>query len=181
MNSNEFIVTLPSYSSKKTYPENGPSCFKVLLPTALELEAEWEVALMNMHYPFNWPNYEQDYVAVFAKLKDLEPGLVKNFHNSCANHKLKFLNESKAIAIYHYLEDYLEEINDDDCTDYKLIKVPTGYYPNPGAIAKYVTTWFNKSPPSLQRGRKSWRLDCNYDPYIGKVDFVEHNLYGTAS
>ena len=176
MNTNEFIVTLPSYACKQSFPENGPSSFKVLLPTALELEAEWEVALMNIHYPFNWPNYEQDYVAVFAKLKDLEKGLVKNFHNSCQNNKLKFLNESKTIAIYHYLEEYLEEINDDDCTDYKLIKIPTGYYPNPGAIAKYVTSSFNKSPPSLQRGRKSWRLDSNYDPYIGKVDFVEHNI-----
>ena len=124
MNANEFIVTLPSYACKKNYPDNGPSCFKVLLPTARYLEAEWEVALMNIHYPFNLPNYEQDYVAVFAKLKDLETGLVKNFHNSCQNNKLKFLNESKTIAIYHYLEDYLEEINDDDCSDYKLIKIP---------------------------------------------------------
>ncbi|KAF0146331.1 MAG: hypothetical protein FD143_3341 [Ignavibacteria bacterium] len=139
MSTEQFIVTLPSNSCKQTFPDNHPNLFKVQLPKALEFEGEWEVALMNIHYPFNWANYQEDYVAVFAKLKELETGLVK-------------------------------------CTDYKLIKIPTGYYPNPGAIAKYVTNWFNKAPPNLRRGRKSWRLDCNYDPYLGKVDFVEHNI-----
>ena len=75
----------------------------------------------------------------------------------------------------------MEEINDDDCTDYKLIKIPTGYYPNPGAIAKYVT-----------RGLTNHLLAFNGEGNLGdliritthileKSTFLNTISYGTAS
>jgi hypothetical protein len=77
--------------------------------------------------------------------------------------------------LYQDLEDYLEEIKDKN-TDYKLIKIPTSYYANSGAVAKFLTNWFNRRPPTQKRARKTWRLDSFYDSYTGTVSFIVQNI-----
>lgn len=49
---NDFYLTLPS----NTAPENKTSTFTVRLPTKLELQGKWEVALSEIQYPHSWNN-----------------------------------------------------------------------------------------------------------------------------
>ena len=56
-----FYITLPSNSSQGDYPENTLAHFKVKLPYTVLLEGEWEVGLVEMHYPHRWYNYHNSY------------------------------------------------------------------------------------------------------------------------
>lgn len=49
---NDFYLTLPS----NTEPENKTGNFSVLLPTKLQLRGKWEVALVEIQYPYSWNN-----------------------------------------------------------------------------------------------------------------------------
>jgi hypothetical protein len=49
---NDFYLTLPS----NTVPENRTSNFSVHLPTKLDLQGKWEVALSEIQYPHSWTN-----------------------------------------------------------------------------------------------------------------------------
>ena len=51
-------LTLLSNASAKLYPKNRPNCFTTKLCKSLDFGGceDWEVALMNIQYPVNWPN-----------------------------------------------------------------------------------------------------------------------------
>lgn len=55
-----FYVTLISDSSKNFFPENKISQFTTQLPSAVDLNAEWEVALVDFMYPHTWYNIGKD-------------------------------------------------------------------------------------------------------------------------
>ena len=46
-----FYLTLPSNSSMDYHPENTLTNFVTRLPTVIDLEGSWEVALMEIQYP----------------------------------------------------------------------------------------------------------------------------------
>ena len=52
-----FYVTLPSNSSLEEYPDNTLSSFRVKMVQTVILEGDWEVGLVEMHYPQRWYNY----------------------------------------------------------------------------------------------------------------------------
>ena len=70
--SEEFMLTLPSNASTKYYPNNKPNSYKVLLPATLDLQRTWEVAIVNIQYPFNWPNFNEEFVAFMVSVKESE-------------------------------------------------------------------------------------------------------------
>ena len=47
-------LTLPSNSPE--FPENTPANFRVKLPNPIHLIGEWEMALVEIQYPFSWNN-----------------------------------------------------------------------------------------------------------------------------
>jgi len=47
----DFYMVLPSNASPQVYPENKTSNYKIQLSERVELHGEWEVALMEFHYP----------------------------------------------------------------------------------------------------------------------------------
>ena len=47
----EFQITLPSNSSPRFHPTNGPNNFTVQLPIEYQLDGPWEVALIDIIYP----------------------------------------------------------------------------------------------------------------------------------
>ena len=49
-----FYVTLPSNGSKRFYKENTASVFRNQLAQPLELQGQWEVALVEVQYPITW-------------------------------------------------------------------------------------------------------------------------------
>jgi hypothetical protein len=52
---NDFYLTLPS----NTVPENTTSKFSVHLPNKLSLHGSWEVALVEIQYPYSWNNLQE--------------------------------------------------------------------------------------------------------------------------
>ena len=53
-----FQITLPSSASKNIFPQNQPNSFRVQLPRPLLLTPleNWEVGLVHVQFPQNWPN-----------------------------------------------------------------------------------------------------------------------------
>lgn len=54
-----FYMTLLSNSSMAYYPENKTSSFTVQLPRYMCLDGDWEVALVEIHYPYTFSNVEE--------------------------------------------------------------------------------------------------------------------------
>ncbi|KAF0146623.1 MAG: hypothetical protein FD143_3303, partial [Ignavibacteria bacterium] len=66
------MLTLPSNASTYFFPNKKPNSYKVLLPATLDLEGTWEVAIVNIQYPFNWPNFNEEFVAFMVSVKERE-------------------------------------------------------------------------------------------------------------
>ncbi|KAG8229450.1 hypothetical protein J437_LFUL005555 [Ladona fulva] len=47
----QFYITLPSNSSMNSFPDNTTTRFRTQLPQRIELQGEWEVAVVEFHYP----------------------------------------------------------------------------------------------------------------------------------
>ncbi len=56
----DFFMVLESNSSAKYFPLNTSSNFKIMLPNRLDLENNYEVALVEIHMPGNWNNVIQN-------------------------------------------------------------------------------------------------------------------------
>lgn len=50
----DFVVVLPSNSNLDTHPKNRPDEYEVRLFRGVDLQGDWEVALLNIQYPHNW-------------------------------------------------------------------------------------------------------------------------------
>ena len=57
--SDEFQVLLPS--NVKGNQRNKPNLFKTELAKPLDLTGEWDIALINISYPYNWTNLDKSY------------------------------------------------------------------------------------------------------------------------
>lgn len=55
----DFYMTLPSNSSMDYYPNNKISSFTVQLPRYMSLEGDWEVALIEIQYPYAFINVSE--------------------------------------------------------------------------------------------------------------------------
>ncbi len=53
-----FYITLPSNSSMDSYPSNTVSHYTTKLPQRLNLEGDWEVALVEIQIPQTWNNVD---------------------------------------------------------------------------------------------------------------------------
>ncbi|MED5363039.1 MAG: chromo domain-containing protein, partial [Bacteroidota bacterium] len=56
MSNEQFYLTLPSNSSFQYHPNNTVAEYTTQLPRAIQLDGEWEVALVEIHYPRTWNN-----------------------------------------------------------------------------------------------------------------------------
>ena len=75
-----FSVVLPSNSNMNTQPGNQPSDYTVQLRKPLELSrGDWQVAIMNMQYPYNWYNFRDDVTVLVVEVSD--DGLDENSLN----------------------------------------------------------------------------------------------------
>ena len=78
--SEEFLLTLQSNASTKYYPNNKPNSYKVLLPATPDLEGTWDVAIVNIQYPFNWPNFKEEFVAFMVSVKESEASFTRELN-----------------------------------------------------------------------------------------------------
>ena len=70
--SEEFILKLPINASIKYYPNKKHNSYQVLLPATLDVEGTWEVAMVNIQYPFNCPNLNEEFVAFMVSVNGSE-------------------------------------------------------------------------------------------------------------
>ena len=59
-----FHLTLPSNSSEKYYPNNTLTHFITKLHNDVSLSGEWEAALVDIMYPRNWYNVDDQYMRI---------------------------------------------------------------------------------------------------------------------
>jgi len=55
-----FYLALPSNSSMKYYPSNTAAHFTTKLENGISLSGDWEVGLIEIHYPHTWNNITSD-------------------------------------------------------------------------------------------------------------------------
>jgi hypothetical protein len=58
MADSDFLVTLPSNSNMDTHPSNEPANYTVKLSEPLNLEGDWEAALVSLQYTPNWLSFD---------------------------------------------------------------------------------------------------------------------------
>ena len=75
----EFQVTLAS--NVKSNARNKPADFEIALTRPLDLPGEWEVALIDLSYPYNWINLDKPiYFAILIDpTQDISEMLLDNF------------------------------------------------------------------------------------------------------
>ena len=81
----EFYATLPSNTST----DNTLNKFTVHLPRRIELTGEWEVALVELQYPFSWYNVTErniDNIIEYRKQKRMFKINLPLLHYKDANH-----------------------------------------------------------------------------------------------
>ena len=60
MMDDQFQITLPSNSCVTYYPNNKGNSYITHRHSKINLEGQWEVALMDMQYPFTGQNIQKD-------------------------------------------------------------------------------------------------------------------------
>jgi len=64
-----FYLTLPSNASMNVYPDNTVAKYTTQLPTNIELDGEWEVALMEIQYSHKFYNIKGEWFRIFHNFK----------------------------------------------------------------------------------------------------------------
>ena len=62
----EFQITLPSNTNLELYPENAANNYTTKLCYPLNLQGNWEVALVDIQYPLEWTNAPADTIVGFT-------------------------------------------------------------------------------------------------------------------
>ena len=70
MAATDFLVTLPSNSNMATNPSNEPSSYTVKLAEALQLEGDWEAALVSVQYTPTWLTFNNTLYMLIAYIKE---------------------------------------------------------------------------------------------------------------
>ena len=105
MSNDELVITLPSTSSLNCYPSNKPNNFRVLLPTALELEGLWEVAIISIQYPFKCSNMDEEHAAILLKLRDAE--FDDYFKTQCRISQVSSMKDPKHSSLTTIVREYM--------------------------------------------------------------------------
>lgn len=168
------MITLPSTSSLKCYPNNKPNSFRVLLPTALELEGQWEVAIVSIQYPFNWANVEEDHAAILIKLQEDEEE--DYFKTQCKISQVVSMKDPNHVSITTHVREYMSQTKT-QYTAFKMIKMPKGFYESPEEFAQYMVKEFNKMTPIPGTQMKQpCKLRCTSDRVTEKISFEKENI-----
>ena len=66
----DFNVVLPSNSNLSSHPSNTPDDYTVRLNRPISLVGDWEVALINIHYPHNWFDFTKKVKVYWVYVND---------------------------------------------------------------------------------------------------------------
>ena len=137
-----------------------PNSNKVVLPATLDFEGTWEVAIVNIQYPFNWPNFNEEFVAFMVSVKESQAEKEKQkeqqetegdtklayFKAQCRLSSIQHPLDPNAKKLSDYANDNAKQM-DREFVGTKLMKILTGYYDNPASIGKYLEKELSKNLP----------------------------------
>lgn len=123
----DFYLTLPSNSEPRT---NTTSKFSVFLPHRIELPGKWEVALVEIQYPFSWKNLtgnlslgdsvDNRIEVVFANGHETDVSVPPGYYES-VNDVLAAIEYGKHEAGVELKKEFREEYREDATTPYGVI------------------------------------------------------------
>ncbi len=80
MSNTDFLVTLPSNSNMSTHPTNEPANYTVKLSEPLNLEGDWEAALVSVQYTPTWLTFNKTQTILVGYMKYLSNEERENLH-----------------------------------------------------------------------------------------------------
>lgn len=105
---NQFYVTLPSNSSMTYYPNNTTTKFSTHLPQQISLRGQWEVALVEFHYPCTFQNIPENDNKIYIYTYDEENKIYEVFASSLKagiyespESIISLLNKDKSVSKFY--------------------------------------------------------------------------------
>ncbi len=171
MINDQYLLTLPSDSSRLFYPENEPNRFRIHLPKSLDLEGDWEVALVDILYPHNWSNFEGEYVAFAALLKQpVDDSMLERSVVAEDTHQIIGQPNEECGPLYRSFTNYVKDARIEDVNFSHIFKMPTAYFQNSGEFGDYFTKRLNQLLPA------GYQILNNYDQKMQTNNFSGQNI-----
>ena len=197
----EFQITLPSNttigdagsgagggagSSVGLYNStNTPALFKTKLPFALNLEGEWEVALVDIQYSRNWNNITMEEYLILDLFPE-EHIYLPDLTEVSTKVKLRYRDNKVGQDLIDSWENYKTE-KEMPAASFPL-QIPAAYYASPADLADVLNTQINEilNVPEV-RGVFTPALEFQmiFDPILKQTRFSQSGLkrfaFGTAT
>ncbi len=87
------------------FPNNAPGDFKIMLKDPIEFlpDEDWELALIDLHYPYSWYNISSDMSLMYADGADVHTITFPDWQCTKATEFIEYISkELKAVANDHY-------------------------------------------------------------------------------
>ena len=126
----DFHITLTSDSSRPIYNDNKPSCFKIKHEPEIRLNGEWEMAIIDLHYPHNWNNFDYE-TEIITYLNGDDQDLIelKEYESASSNFEI-------------LVRDYATSINKNELTFRKCL-LHSDYYANATELCEQICDTLN--------------------------------------
>lgn len=141
-----------------------------MLKSPLHLEGEWEVALMDIQYPFNWNNFPGGEIAIIIKMNDNAHDLQSQITRLQKREKI-FKNASSndlRIKVTNYYKE--RSIN---YTAIIIVQIPTGYYKTAESLLATLTDYFNNDN---FEGESPVKIFSAYNPVTKVAKLTYENM-----
>ena len=173
----------------KYYPNNKSNSYKVLLPATLDLQGTWEVAIVNIQYPFYWPNFNEEFRAFMVSVMESEVKTKKQktqketgdrplayFKAQCPLWSMQLPLDPSAKKLHDNFNEYAKQIGRES-NGTKLMKIPTGYYDSPDSLGQYLENEFARNLPIKDHEERSaFQIHSLYDNVTQKISFSTKSI-----
>lgn len=110
-----FYMTLLSNSSLDYYPENRTNSFTVQLPRYMYLEGQWEVALVEIQYPYTFSNVEPGQNEIQIETMEITNEFIEWYEDRQNQPSHTFKSEMHKFTItdgfYANIKDIIDAVN----------------------------------------------------------------------
>jgi len=159
----EFQITL--LSNVKSNPRNHAAEFETQLAKPIELNGQWEVALMDLSYPHNWVTLKDDYyVALFTYLAEDETPVVNTIEGTIVDDIRKKIIESKVL---------------EDMQIRKAIRILAGNYTNEEltqAVQESIQAFRETKETTVKFDKNTLKVEMNTSEKFALVCFRNKSL-----
>lgn len=161
----EFQVTLPSTSSKMYFPNNKSELYNTKLKTPLDLGEDYEVAIMNIQFPFNWTNIPETEMVFCIRTPNVHEPDFREMEK--AFDALIPINREFEKAINRFIACGRNRI-----TGTLPLRVPAAYYSTPEELNESVLNTVLRTTSVHQK----FKLIAKFDNARKRVNFERENI-----